>query len=135
MVTLNILRMRLSLNLNEHIEAYTFENRRLLIQCQKHEKSEKLIVDILPRIRYMLKINTSFNFNANFILSDFFLKHGVIIMPHLSRFDDTMSDKIVVLNMSETNLRLYHDQNLLESSPRSQSEYDEDNGSQNLKDR
>ena len=107
--------MRLSLNPNEPIEAYTFENRKLKILCNQSEEKD-CVIDILPRVRYLLNLESALEIPA-YTPSTPFFRNGLIMLPHITSQNPRNIRQICVLNLSERNVRLRQGQHLFDMPP------------------
>ena len=102
--------MKLSLNPNELIEAYTFENRHLTIKCNQIS-TNKFMIDILPRVRYVLNLTEELTSNA-FISPMLFFKYGLVVIPYYTDLNNDKVRQICIMNLSDRNVRLHHGQDL-----------------------
>ena len=93
--------MHLKLDLNELVELCTYDNRRLSIKCTKSVNGVP-VLDLLPRVRYLLRANASSRTNTS--RSVLFFTQGLIVIPEEG--SSTSDLRVAVLNMSEKAVRI-----------------------------
>lgn len=95
--------VRLNLEYNELIDMCTYDNRRLSMRCSKQVEGEP-VVDLLPRVRYMLRIQQPILREHIVCTGAMFFTHGLIIIPEESA--DACVRRVAVLNLSEKAVRV-----------------------------
>ena len=93
--------MRLKLEANELVELCTYDNRRLSIKCTKSANGVP-VLDLLPRVRYLLRVSSSPRTRAA-TRSFLFFSRGLLVVPDESYKPDS---RVAVLNMSEKSVRI-----------------------------
>ena len=93
----------LNLQQGELIDMCTHDNRRLSIKCNKLSEGVPC-VDLLPRMRYMLRINQPLPLKACSMPAEVFFSGGLLIIPHAD--DDGMVTSVVAFNASEKAIRV-----------------------------
>lgn len=96
----------LNLEYNELLDMSTFDNRQLSMKCTKMHEGQPMI-DLLPRVRYILRIAPSVR-KAEFpVASSLLFSCGLLLLPHHGSSPDTV-DRVVAMNLSEKAVRLAH---------------------------
>ncbi len=96
----------LNLEYNELLDMSTFDNRQLSMKCTKmHEGSP--MVDLLPRVRYILRISPAIRKEDFPVASGLLFSCGLLLLPHTGARPDTV-DRVVAMNLSEKAVRLAH---------------------------
>ena len=103
--------MRLALEQNELIEMCTYDNRRLSMKCTKFNEGSPSI-DLLPRVRYMLRVQPMPASQCYFAPSSLFFMKGLLLIPELEI--DNMVRRVVAFNISEKTIRLCAGKDLCE---------------------
>lgn len=95
--------VRLSLEHNELIEMCTYDNRRLSMRCTKRADDEP-VVDLLPRVRYLLRVQQPTLRDNITCAGSMFFTHGLVIIPEDG--SDEQVRRVAVMNLSEKAVRV-----------------------------
>ena len=95
--------VRLNLEHNELIEMCTYDNRRLSMRCTKHADGEP-VVDLLPRVRYLLRVQQPAPRDNITCAGSMLFTHGLIIFPEDA--SDGQVRRVAVMNLSEKTVRV-----------------------------
>ena len=91
--------MHLKLDLHELVELCTYDNRRLSIKCTRSVDGVP-VLDLLPRVRYLLRASASSEKSRGFL----FFTQGLIVIPEEGPSASEL--RVAVLNMSEKAVRI-----------------------------
>ena len=95
--------VRLNLEHNELVDMCTYDNRRLSMRCTKYTDGEP-VVDLLPRVRYMLRLQQPTLREHLTCAGSLFFTHGLVIVPEDG--SDGLVRRVAVMNMSEKAVRV-----------------------------
>jgi hypothetical protein len=95
--------VRLNLEHNELIELCTYDNRRLSMRCTKHADGEPA-VDLLPRVRYLLRVQQPTPREHIACAGSLFFTHGLVVVPEDG--SDGLVRRVAVMNLSEKAVRV-----------------------------
>ena len=95
---------RLNLENGELIEMCTYDNRHLSMKCTKYHEGEPT-VDLLPRIRYWLRIDAAQSAARVRSSSQLFFNSGLIVIPEEPL--DGAIQRVAVMNLSEKAVRVW----------------------------
>ncbi len=96
----------LNLEYNELLDMSTFDNRQLSMKCTKMHEGVPMI-DLLPRVRYILRITPPVRSEDFPVASGLLFSCGLLLLPHTGARTDTV-DRVVAMNLSEKAVRLAH---------------------------
>lgn len=121
--------VRLNLEHNELVELCAYDNRRLSMRCFKYADNEPAI-DLLPRVRYMLRVQPLSPQDKLARGSSLFFTHGLLILPVEEEIG--LVRRVAVLNLSEKTVRVSNGREIIchgvnadeQSSPRPESSAD-----------
>jgi hypothetical protein len=91
--------MQLKLDLHELVELCTYDNRRLSVKCTRSVDGVP-VLDLLPRVRYLLRASASAEKPRGLL----FFARGLIVIPEESASASEL--RVAVLNMSEKAVRV-----------------------------
>jgi len=95
--------MRLNLENNELVDMCTYDNRRLAMKCTKFADGLPM-VDLLPRVRYCLRVHPTPARECATPPSSLFFTQGLLLIPEEAA--DGMVRRVVALNLSEKAIRV-----------------------------
>ena len=96
----------LNLEYNELLDMSTFDNRQLSMKCNKLLEGQPMI-DLLPRVRYILRIAPAVRKDEFPVASELLFSCGLLLLPHSGRSSGAV-DRVVAMNLSEKAIRLAH---------------------------
>ena len=96
----------LNLEYNELLDMSTFDNRQLSMKCTKLQDGQP-IIDLLPRVRYILRILPTVRKEDFPVASDLLFSCGLLLLPHNGRSTGEV-DRVIAMNLSEKAVRLAH---------------------------
>ena len=101
--------MRVQLDADELIEVCTYDNRRLFMKVTK--LSEGVVcMDLLPRVRYLLRVEPTSRAECSLLPSALFFSYGLLVIPE--EHASALVRRAVVFNMSEKAVSISANQEL-----------------------